>query len=312
MLDRVSLSIENNWIDRSGNVYIYFTLNEIRQNLGCGAEKAVALLSELDSKKGIGLIERRKQGQGKPTMIYVKNFVADCPGQTSDNQKSEPIQTSEKPKSQPAQTSENQKSALLENRSQDFGKSDTIKTDNIKTDFIKTNPSINQSDRCDGWNGSITEFEQLEQVVAEQIYLDAFLDERGEDGQLTYRPELIRAVLIVMVELLAHTGDAIFVDGGNVSAELVKKRVLDMRPSDFEYVLKGLHNNTNSIRNMKAYIRTAVYRATTMSDAHFDYDENGGYGVGVPFCESDVQRIVEYGKRMRERFDRLRSDDKGG
>ena len=74
MLDRMSLSVKNEWIDDFGRVYIYFVLDEIQDLLQCGHEKAVKLLAELDSEKGIGLIERVKRGQGKPTIIYVKQF----------------------------------------------------------------------------------------------------------------------------------------------------------------------------------------------------------------------------------------------
>ena len=74
MLDRMSLSVKNGWMDDRGRVYIYFVLGEIKELLQCGHEKAVKLLAELDSEKGIGLIERVKQGQGKPTIIYVKQF----------------------------------------------------------------------------------------------------------------------------------------------------------------------------------------------------------------------------------------------
>lgn len=74
MLDRMSLSMKNEWIDNLGRVYIYFVLDEIQDLLQCGHEKAVKLLAELDSEKGIGLIERVKRGQGKPTIIYVKQF----------------------------------------------------------------------------------------------------------------------------------------------------------------------------------------------------------------------------------------------
>ena len=74
MLDRMSLSMKNEWIDDLGRVYIYFVLDEIQDLLQCGHDKAVKLLAELDSEKGIGLIERVKRGQGKPTIIYVKQF----------------------------------------------------------------------------------------------------------------------------------------------------------------------------------------------------------------------------------------------
>ena len=59
-----------------GRVFIYYTLDEIQEDLNCGHEKAVRLLAELDTgKKGFGLIERVKQGQGRPTKIYVKRFT---------------------------------------------------------------------------------------------------------------------------------------------------------------------------------------------------------------------------------------------
>lgn len=75
MLDRMSLSLKNGWLDDQGRVYIYFPAEEIMSVLHCRSEKASKLLSELDSKKGIGLIERIRHGQGKPTTIYVKNFA---------------------------------------------------------------------------------------------------------------------------------------------------------------------------------------------------------------------------------------------
>ena len=75
LLDRMSLSAKNGWYDEQSRVYIYYTADEIRADMGCGNDKALKLLSELDTKKGVGLIERIKQGQGKPTKIYVKRFT---------------------------------------------------------------------------------------------------------------------------------------------------------------------------------------------------------------------------------------------
>lgn len=70
----MGLSTRNGWHDELGRIYVYFTVNEIRQTLNCGNDKAIKLLAELDAAKGIGLIERVKQGQGRPTKIFVKNF----------------------------------------------------------------------------------------------------------------------------------------------------------------------------------------------------------------------------------------------
>ena len=75
MLDRMSLSMKNHWLNDQGRVYIFFPVEEVMQMLHCKSEKATKLLAELDSKKGIGLIERVRQGQGKPSIIYIKNFT---------------------------------------------------------------------------------------------------------------------------------------------------------------------------------------------------------------------------------------------
>ena len=64
LLDRMGLSARNNWYDADGRIYIYYTVEEICGDMNCGRDKAMKLLSELDTGKGVGLIERIKQGQG--------------------------------------------------------------------------------------------------------------------------------------------------------------------------------------------------------------------------------------------------------
>ncbi len=70
LLDRMSLSKRNGWLDSENKVYIYFTQEEAVRLLGCGKDKVSRMFRELD---GMGLIERRKRGS-RPVMIYVKNF----------------------------------------------------------------------------------------------------------------------------------------------------------------------------------------------------------------------------------------------
>ena len=76
MLDRMGLSIKNGWIDEENHVYIYFTLEEAMEYMRIGKDKGVKLFAELDDAKGCGLIKKKKQGLGKPTLIYVMNFVS--------------------------------------------------------------------------------------------------------------------------------------------------------------------------------------------------------------------------------------------
>ena len=84
MLDRMSLSIKNRWLDSEDRVYIIFTVEEIAELMNCGTQKAVKLVKELDSNNGIGLIEKKRLGLGKPNVIYVKNFmIREVPDQKS-------------------------------------------------------------------------------------------------------------------------------------------------------------------------------------------------------------------------------------
>lgn len=77
MLDRMSLSLANKWLDEEGKVSINYSLEDIMDTLNCGKTKAVALLKELDSENGIGLIEKKNMGIAKASVFYVMNFVCE-------------------------------------------------------------------------------------------------------------------------------------------------------------------------------------------------------------------------------------------
>ena len=74
LLDRMSLSVKNEWFDKKGRVFIIFTIEDVKRTLRCADNKATRLLRELE---GFGLIERKRRGQGKPCLVYVKNFSAE-------------------------------------------------------------------------------------------------------------------------------------------------------------------------------------------------------------------------------------------
>ena len=69
MLDRMSLSIKNRWLDSEDRVYIIFTVEEIAELMNCGTQKAVKLVKELDSSNGIGLIEKKRLGLGRENVL---------------------------------------------------------------------------------------------------------------------------------------------------------------------------------------------------------------------------------------------------
>ena len=82
LLDRMSLSLKNQWLDAQNKVYIIFTVEEIMDALNCANQKATRLMVELE--KQAGLIERKRQGLGKPNLIYVKTFAATINGESCE------------------------------------------------------------------------------------------------------------------------------------------------------------------------------------------------------------------------------------
>jgi len=126
MLDRMSLSIKNDWIDNENKVYIFFTLEDVQENLNCSHTTGVKFLAELDTVNGIGLIERVKQGQGKPARIYVKNFI--LPVEKAVDKCDNLNAGSQDFKKVEVKTSNNFKSKPQENGSADFQNLDTNQT----------------------------------------------------------------------------------------------------------------------------------------------------------------------------------------
>ena len=76
LLDRMSLSVKNGWLDEQGRVYIIYTVREVQESLCCAEHKAVKLFRELEQ---LDLIERKRRGLGRPSLIYVKDFSSGLP-----------------------------------------------------------------------------------------------------------------------------------------------------------------------------------------------------------------------------------------
>ena len=72
MLDRASISVQNNWIDNEKGVYIVMPIRFIAEKFECGKNKAMEMMRSLEE---VGLIERVSKGIGKAQSIFVKKIV---------------------------------------------------------------------------------------------------------------------------------------------------------------------------------------------------------------------------------------------
>jgi hypothetical protein len=227
LLDRMGLSVKNGWADGDGLVYIYFTVGEVMESLGCGHEKAGKLFAELER---VALIDRRKQGQGRPTMIYVKKFVSDSGEQE-------------------VKKSGNQMSANPDSGSQDIRKPDANKTNIKNTDSSEINPSINT--------------DEMEGMLREQIEYDILMERTPE------KKERVDEMVGIMVDALCKSGYTIRISDSDLPKQRVLDRFLTLSLEHIEYVMDCLDNNTTKVRNIRAYLLAALYNAPTTMDSYY-------------------------------------------
>lgn len=270
LLDRMGLSVKNGWMDSEKRVYIYFTQEDAMNLMSCGKDKATKLFRELD-KDGIGLIERKKQGQGRPTRIYVKNFILPPePGQPQPEQTPPPpaSQTAENQQSGPLDsaallTAEIPQSAPLEMRGQDGGFSAANKTEKKNTELNDTDLSIFPPTPTPPVRARpkgrmrMDEMDRYRELIKENIDFDLLLQEHP------YDEETLEGYVELMVEVCCSRRDFIRIAGEEMATGVVKSRFLKLNHEHIAYVLDSLSQNTTLVKNIKAYTLAALYNAPT-------------------------------------------------
>lgn len=248
LLDRMSLSIRNNWLDKDGRVYIIFTVVDIMATLGCAEQKTSRLLSELDNVKGVGLIERKRRGQGKPNVIYVKKFTD---------------QNWEKPQFKEGEIN-NSKDVKTTN--QEMPKSQTNNTEKNNTDLNKINRSIHQDELETSFVNSVDKPEKENQGMMDKMdaYRRLIQKNISYDALIYNHPydqESIDGFVELMTEVCCSTRDTLRINQEEMAAEVVKSRLLKLDGGHIEYVLECLNQNTARVGNIRAYTLSALYNA---------------------------------------------------
>ena len=265
MLDRMGLSMKNGWLDEHNRVFIYFTLEDVTEQMNCKNDKGVKLLAELDTVKGVGLIERVKQGQGKPTIIYVRKFFGEAE-----------VLTSEKPKSG---LPDLPKSALRESRTLDFGKTDANKNEISNPDFNKNNqshtdypiqsyperesyPAATKGPDGMGMDG----IRAYRDLIMENIEYDILVERYGH--------ERMDEVVALMVDTVTSNREYIRISSDDYAKEVVKSRFLKITSSHIEYVFDCIDRNTTKVRNVRKYLLAALYNAPATMDTYYRAEVN--------------------------------------
>lgn len=258
MLDRMSLSLKNQWLDGEGRAYIYFSLDDIMEALGCSNKKAITIMKELDEEPGIGLIEKKRQGQGKPTMIYVKQFVIQdvqkCKNYTSEEKSA----VSEMKKIH-VLTCKKDMSRSEENTPLDVKKIHTNKNNINNTDLNNTesNHIVSEND------GMKSDMEAYSELIKENIALD-ILKERNP-----YDHELLDGIFDMIFEVVLCQNDSIIISSNKYPTALVKSKFLKLDSSHVEYVMDCMKRTTTDVHNIKKYMLATLFNAPSTISGYY-------------------------------------------
>ena len=252
LLDRMNLSMKNNWIDEENKVYIIFTIEEIAEIMCCATQKATKILQELDDKKGIGLVEKKRLGLGKPNILYVKNFIIQEEKEKTPIQ--EEITNQELWKSQ-FKNDENHNSGNVNFTKQELLKSQCNKTNINKTEYSDTEynntSSISPSEEN---RKEDMEAEEITKILKQNINYTFLVEEQPQEK------EKIDLVIDLMSEAIQSKTD-IRINRRMIAYETVKEQFLSLQKEHISYVLLVLDENKRKITNLRAYLLSLLYNA---------------------------------------------------
>ena len=240
LLDRMSLSVKNEWFDKKGRVFIIFTIEDVKRTLRCADNKATRLLRELEE---FGLIERKRRGQGKPCLVYMKNFSAESSKESVKNR-------------------DNDDSCGSKIACQDPVKSRGIKKKENKTEMNNTNLIL--SDESEKMKNR----ELLEEYFSHSLEIDLLLRLYPDDEDTLYQ------IVNLLVDTCATNRKTLRIAGDDKPAEVVRSRFMKLNADHIRFVLKCLAENSSPIRNMKQYLLASLYNAPTTMQLSYQNQTN--------------------------------------
>lgn len=263
MLDRMSLSMKNQWFDTEGRAYIYYSLEDIMDALGCSNKKAISIMKELDIEAGIGLIEKKRQGQGKPTMIYLKQFMI------QDVQKCNNYTSGEKSVISEVKNLHVLKCKNVMSRSEEFTHPEVKKLHTNKNNINNTELSNTESNHIisenDGMGFDVTAYSE---IIKENIELDILLE------RYPYDRELLTGIFDLILETVLCKNKSIVVASSEYPAELVRSKFLKLNMFHVEYAMDCMRKNTSKIHNIKKYLLAALFNAPSTISGYYQAEVN--------------------------------------
>ena len=146
-------------------------------------------------------------------------------------------------------------------------------TDQVITE--KRNNSLNnyQSINLDGMD-RMDERESYRELLWENLELDILAHDQRLDM------DRVHELLEIMLDAICSTSPTIRINGEDMPQQVVKSRFLKLNSSHIEYILQAMNDNPTAIRNIRAYLLTALYNAPLTMDNYYsalvNHDLYGG------------------------------------
>ncbi len=252
MLDRMSLSRKNGWIDEDNRVYVYFTVEDAMELMNIGKNKVIRIMSELDQETGVGLIERIRQGQGKPSIIYVKSVVREG-RQKSQNETTKDIDNSEV-SNRNFKKFQNETSSCFKTGHPEVCFSNPNNTDNSNTDINKSIHLISSSGQ-----------EAMEKMrsIRDQLEIDLLVERYPLDR------DLYEGIYELVLDVMMNGARDMEIASGTYPTAMVKERFSKLNSMHLEYVVGCMKSNSQKIGNIKKYVLAALFNAPCTIDGYF-------------------------------------------
>lgn len=245
--------------------------------------RVVGIVNEQE-RIGNRLIERKRQGQGKPTKIYVKRFTTSQQDgseyQNFDSQKSRnSIIENQEFRQSKNKNFDNRKSRnpIIENQEFRLSKGNNPEysyTDSIYPESV--NPSIQPSTenlacaRAEG-DGRM-DGRTVRESIKKQIEYNILPYRDLTPWQLRQADELLE----LMVEIALTQSPSIQIGQGSYPADYVKERFAKIRCEHIEQVIIGLSENEGRVVNVRAYMLASLFNTTASLESA--YGLSASYG----------------------------------
>lgn len=137
-----------------------------------------------------------------------------------------------------------------------------LNTNQVITNERNNNPNNYQSINLDGMD-RMAERASYEELIRENLELDLLERNNRIDADRVH--ELVE----IMLDAICSTSPTIRINGEDMPQVVVKSRFLKLDSSHIEYVLHAMDENPSDIRNIRAYLLTALYNASLTMDNYY-------------------------------------------